>query len=276
MRVTLLLFLLVLSRYSFAHSVEWITLDFPPYYIVDDKREGLGRDEAVIQLLNQALKEYTVSSIMMPASRAIYALRDTDKLRCLISLYKTNDRAQYLHFSSEYSTIGLPITVALKRATLNKLKLKENSAISLKMLLKDDALHLGFTENRAFGLEIDNVLKSAEQSQLEARPGGDALRSLTMMLLKDRVDLVLGYASEHFYAKQLQDPDDELTQLSLTETPELSFGYVGCSRHEDSVDYLNRVDEVLRKLHVDNRFHEIMLRWLPEGLKSNLNYHLEK
>ncbi|QTH71783.1 hypothetical protein [Pseudoalteromonas xiamenensis] len=73
-------------------------LDFPPYYIVDDKREGLGRDEAVIQLLNQALKDYTVSTIMMPASRAIYALRDTDKLRCLISLYKTRDRVPIFKF----------------------------------------------------------------------------------------------------------------------------------------------------------------------------------
>lgn len=271
----LYLYLLCYSSLSFALDVEWIVLDFPPYYIVSGKDIGQGRDEALIELITKTTPELNATYMRVPVSRAIYQLKDRDKLRCVISLYKTASRSEFVLFSSNHSTIGLPITLALTKRTANKLGLTNAKSTSLaNLLVKDHSLMVGFTENRAFGQSIDQILANTDDSQKESRPGLDALFSLTNMLIKDRVSFVLGYASEHFYTKQALDSHDELTQIAIDETPDHIFGYIGCSMHSDAPKLLALLDKQLSALHLTNSYQEIMLRWLPENLKPRLVQYL--
>ncbi|CCQ12169.1 hypothetical protein PALB_30700 [Pseudoalteromonas luteoviolacea B = ATCC 29581] len=267
--------ILIFSNVCHAKQVEWIVLDFPPYYFVASQLNGNGRDESVIQLLKQHDPEFIHTSTIMPASRAVYALNDTSTLRCIVSLYQTEQRKSFISFSTRYSTIGLPITVAIRKKTLIDLNIDASNSISLEKILRDESMHVGYTQNRSFGPEIDAVLAKAHQEQLEARSGTDVLNGLTKMLLKDRLELVLGYASEHYYTKNVLDADDTLTQLSLSESPNLSMGYIGCSKHTDAEEFLAISDATLQRLHSQAPYHKVMLHWLPEELKSRLRPSLE-
>lgn len=254
-----------------AIDVEWIVLDFPPYYIISDQSTGLGRDESLIELISNSDPSIKSSFLRVPVSRALYQLKDTEKLRCIVSLYKTEDRSLYVSFSANYSTIGLPITMSLTKKTAARLGLVGAKSASLaQLLVKDKSLIIGFTENRAFGHSIDQILANVDDNQKESRPGLDALQSLTTMLIKGRVSIVLGYASEHFYAQQRLDKDNVLTQIEIQETPDFIHGYVGCSKHPDAPHFLAELDQHLETLHSTTSYREIMLRWLPDYLKPQL------
>ncbi|MFC3031205.1 hypothetical protein ACFOEE_01525 [Pseudoalteromonas fenneropenaei] len=245
-------------------------MDFPPYYFVSDQLTGSGRDEAVITLLNKRISSFDTEELLLPASRAVPTLKDTSKLRCILSLYRTAEREQFTTFSRQFSTIGLPITVAMRRQTRAQLGLQHTPSVSLMALMNDTEHTLGVAMNRSYGNAIDTVIKNTSPTVVVTRAGSDALASLTAMLLKERVDFVLGYASEHFYAKQQLDKDDQLIQLTLTEAPDFVYGYVGCSQTADTKEYIYLVDEVLEHLHDSQAFHDIMLRWLPAELRAKL------
>lgn len=246
-------------------------LDFPPYYIISDQNTGLGRDESLIELITKTDPSIAASYIRVPVSRALYQLKDTERLRCIVSLYKTAERSQYVSFSSNYSTVGLPISMALTKDTAARLGLSgANSASLAQLFVKDQSLVVGFTENRAFGHHIDQILANVDDNQKESRPGLDALHSLTTMLIKGRVSVVLGYASEHFYAQQRLDKDNVLTQIAIQETPNFIYGYVGCSQHPNAAPFLAKLDHLLETLHSTTSYREIMLRWLPDYLKPQL------
>lgn len=265
------LILFFYSSFVTATAVEWIVLDFPPYYIISDQNTGRGRDESLIELINTTVPTIKSSYIRVPASRALYQLRDSNILRCIVSLYKTEERSRYVSFSSNYSTVGLPISMSIKKATAARLGLSgANSASLAQLLVKDQSLVVGFTENRAFGHNVDQILANIDDNQKESRPGLDALHSLTTMLIKGRVSVVLGYASEHFYAQQRLDKENILTQVAIQETPDFIYGYVGCSKHPNAAPFLSKLDQHLETLHSTTSYREIMLRWLPDYLKPQL------
>ena len=68
--ILLLLFCLPVAATKQPKAIEWIMVDFAPYYIMHDKYEGTGRDESVIKLLEKALPEVSFKRTLLPASRA--------------------------------------------------------------------------------------------------------------------------------------------------------------------------------------------------------------
>ncbi|MEJ6475480.1 TIGR02285 family protein [Pseudoalteromonas piscicida] len=257
------------SSALFAKQITWIVLDFAPYYILSDELEGQGRDELLIRLIQPYMPDYAFNYKLFPASRAIYELSNVNNQYCMISLYKTTERQKHIAFSDEYSTIGLSTSIALRKDIAQSLGLN-NSAVDLEKLVTTHGLNVGIAANRSFGEQLDSLLASLPNDQVTVRPGRDALASLTVMLLKKRVDIILGYPSEHHYHKLNVDKHDELTQVRINAYSQITSGFAGCNNNTVGKTQIAAISEALKKVHQDEQFRLAMSRWLPEQLRPQL------
>ncbi|WP_372770828.1 TIGR02285 family protein [Pseudoalteromonas sp.] len=262
----ILLLLLLLPTYCLAEIINWVVVDYPPYYILEGDLKGQGRDELVIDLVSANLVGYQFKRHVMPASRAVKALAKDDEVFCMASLYRNEEREKFIHFTDEFSTLGLSPAIAMRKSTVDKLQLDNQIAVSLTKLIMQNGLTIGTTLNRSFGKEIDEIISLSPEQQISARAGRDTLESLTYMLLKGRVDIILGYPSEHTYLKSLMDKNNELMQLTVLETKAVSKGYIGCSKNKQGVAVIKAINAVLSEVNRGEQFKALMLRWLPKHI----------
>ncbi len=273
----LLFLLLFLPSICVATQLNWIIVDYPPYYIIDGEHQGQGRDESIIELLTSKLDQrYRVKQHLMPASRAVKSIGTFKGLHCMVSLYRKKEREKYIYFTDQYATLGFSPGVAMRRSIINKLNIDHTKPVSLKQLIEKYKLTLGVTLNRSYGQAIDEIISQTQKRQIIVRAGRDALESLTVMLKKKRIDIILGYPSEHHYLKSIMDKNDELTQFAITEANTVSKGYIGCSKTPAGKEIIADLNSTLAALNKSNAFNDTMLRWLPEQLKPKLTPYLEQ
>jgi len=212
--ILLLLFCLPAYANKQPKAIEWIMVDFAPYYIMHDKYEGTGRDESVIKLLEKALPEVSFKRTLLPASRAVHELSNPQNNYCMLSLYQSEHRKQHIQFTEHSSTVGLSPSIAIRKELATKLKLDSTKPVSLKSLLAEN-LALGVSMSRSFGANIDKVINESHDANIISRPGRDTLASLTYMLQKKRIDILLGYPSEHYYLAHSMGFEDDLLNYHL-------------------------------------------------------------
>lgn len=257
-------------------TIDWVVVDFAPYYILSDQFIGTGRDESVISLLEQALPEYTFNRVIFPSSRALLEVSNPNKTYCMLSLYQSEHRRQHITFSEESSTLGLSPSVAIHTDLLHKLGLNQQAPHSFSTLLNTKKLTLGISMSRSYGFEIDKVINNSADASIIIRPGRDTLSSLTYMLKKQRIDILLGYPSEHFYMAKTMGFENELTQLQLKEASNFSYGYIGCTSTEEGKEHINVLNTALINIKQTQAYSDILLRWLPASLRPVLAQYLQK
>ncbi|NTS77298.1 TIGR02285 family protein [Catenovulum sp. SM1970] len=266
--------LFLLPVFSQASIINWVIVDYPPYYIISGDNKGQGRDEAIMRLVTAKVdRPFTIQ--LLPASRAVKSMdRNDEEVHCLVSLFKTRERKKFLHFTENFSTIGLSPSIAARKSILKQLATYSTKSVYLADMLHKYHLSLGVTLNRSYGQKIDDIIAHISSDKINKRAGQNALESLTYMLLKGRVDLILGYPSEHYYIKNTLDKDNQLIQLKINETNQISFGHIGCSKNNAGERLINDMDQALAELKSTEQYKTIMLRWLPETFKDKLTPHL--
>ncbi|WP_105259274.1 TIGR02285 family protein [Pseudoalteromonas sp. T1lg88] len=257
-----------------SNSITWLTLDFEPYYIFNGTNVGQGRDEQVIHLLQQQLPEYDFKYMAIPSSHLLTELRHKQSTYCLLSLYKTEQRRSELHFSEQYSTIGLSPALVMHKEVAQKLGLTPGAPQSLTHLLSEHHLRLGLPMGRSYGNELDTVIGQVPKSQLTTRPGRDVLASLTYMLAKKRLDILLSYPSEFQYLSEKMGLDKQLSIFPVSEAPALSYGYIACSNNELGKQQLKVLAPALQQVVASDTYKDVMLQWLPTALRPHLQQAL--
>ncbi|ATC95971.1 transporter substrate-binding domain-containing protein [Pseudoalteromonas tunicata] len=259
-----------------AQLINWIIIDFAPYYINTDELEVQGRDRGVIELLHQQLPGYSFSYSQLPGSRLLHELANPQHNFCFLSLYKTPERLKLFHFSNHPSTIGLAPTIMMKKSTALKLKLQSNNPISLAELSSNHNLVLAASSNRSFGKSLDAIIKSIPAEQKIYRAGNDVLNSLMTMLHKNRVDLLLGYPDEQLYLAKKLGFIDEIEIFTIKEAPSYSVGYIGCSNNSLGKDNIAQLDQALLSIYSLPQYYQVLSRWLPEQFHSDLKIMLQQ
>ena len=270
LKFLVIIFFLLLGFESVAKTVTFLKVDFAPYYILDGVDKGQGRDEAVINLLKQSLPEYKFKQVFIPSSRALFELQHSKKTTCMLSLYKTEQRKQQFYFSEQYSTIGLAPTIAMHKDVAEKIIPKGNTTTSLKDLIFQNTLILGKSTERSYGQHVDKVIFKIPKEDMIVRAGKDSLESLTYMLLKKRVDLIIGYPGEHLYLQSKLKKENQFIQLQISESPKTVLGYIGCNKSKESEQFLKKADKSFNKIKASPEYASLMLRWVPKNLQQNL------
>ena len=96
---------------------------------MNDRYEGMGRDESVIKLLKNALPDYTFTRTLLPASRAIHEL-SIHTIITACCLYISEHRKQHIAFTTHTSTVGLSPSIAIRKELIEKLNLDPSKPVS--------------------------------------------------------------------------------------------------------------------------------------------------
>tara|TARA_Y100000782_G_scaffold58447_1_gene64532 strand:- start:10301 stop:11161 length:861 start_codon:yes stop_codon:yes gene_type:complete len=261
---------LSISSVSYAHTINWLTHDFAPYYILNGKYQHQGRDESVITLLEQQLEHITFNRLVIPSGKVTQELANKSATHCALSLYKNAFREKFIHFSDQSSTTGLSPSIAMHKGLAHSLEVPNSEPVSLQDLLAEKKLTLGVSMNRSYGEQLDSVINNTPDVDIVIRPTRNSLASLTYMLNLKRLDILLGYPSEHHYLAKSMYFEENLTQRAVVEAPPLSYGYIGCTKNEQGAKNIQLLDEQLKKIKQTEQYHQVMLRWLPPHLKPLL------
>ncbi|MBB1288019.1 transporter substrate-binding domain-containing protein [Pseudoalteromonas sp. SR43-6] len=267
--LTFLLFF-CLSSISNARTINWLAHDFAPYYILNGQYQYLGRDESIISLLEKQLPNITFNRMLIPSGKVIQELSNTSNNVCALSLYKNDYRKEHIYFTDESSTTGLSPSIAMHKKLAKALNIAESKEVSLLNLIQDKKLTLGVSMSRSYGQEIDTLINSTPNIDLVIRPTRDSLASLTYMLNLKRIDILLGYPSEHYYLAKSMHFEENLTQRPLTESPALSYGFIGCTKNEQGAKDIAILNEQLKIIKKTQAYNDLLMRWLPEDLRPLL------
>ena len=267
--LTFLLFF-CLSSISNARTINWLAHDFAPYYILNGQYQHQGRDESIISLLEKQLPNITFNRMLIPSGKVIQELSNTSNNVCALSLYKNDYRKEHIYFTDESSTTGLSPSIAMHKKLAKALNIAESKEVSLLNLIQDKKLTLGVSMSRSYGQEIDTLINSTPNIDLVIRPTRDSLASLTYMLNLKRIDILLGYPSEHYYLAKSMHFEENLTQRPLTESPALSYGFIGCTKNEQGAEDIAILNEQLKVIKKTQAYNDLLMRWLPEHLRPLL------
>ena len=267
--LTFLLFF-CLSSISNARTINWLAHDFAPYYILNGQYQHQGRDESIISLLEKQLPNITFNRMLIPSGKVIQDLSNTSNNVCALSLYKNDYRKEHIYFTDESSTTGLSPSIAMHKKLAKALNIAESKEVSLLNLIQDKKLTLGVSMSRSYGQEIDTLINSTPNIDLVIRPTRDSLASLTYMLNLKRIDILLGYPSEHYYLAKSMHFEENLTQRPLTESPALSYGFIGCTKNEQGAKDIAILNEQLKVIKKTQAYNDLLMRWLPEDLRPLL------
>lgn len=267
--LTFLLFF-CLSSISNARIINWLAHDFAPYYILNGQYQHQGRDESIIFLLEKQLPNITFNRMLIPSGKVIQELSNTSNNVCALSLYKNDYRKEHIYFTDESSTTGLSPSIAMHKKLAKALNIAESKEVSLLNLIQDKKLTLGVSMSRSYGQEIDTLINSTPNIDLVIRPTRDSLASLTYMLNLKRIDILLGYPSEHYYLAKSMHFEENLTQRPLTESPALSYGFIGCTKNEQGAKDIAILNEQLKVIKKTQAYNDLLMRWLPEDLRPLL------
>ncbi|WP_024604153.1 MULTISPECIES: transporter substrate-binding domain-containing protein [unclassified Pseudoalteromonas] len=267
--LTFLLFF-CLSSIGNARTINWLAHDFAPYYILNGQYQHQGRDESIIYLLEKQLPNITFNRMLIPSGKVIQELSNTSNNVCALSLYKNDYRKEHIYFTEESSTTGLSPSIAMHKRLAKALNIAESKEVSLLNLIQDKKLTLGISMSRSYGQEIDTLINSTPNIDLVIRPTRDSLASLTYMLNLKRIDILLGYPSEHYYLAKSMHFEENLTQRPLTESPALSYGFIGCTKNEQGAEDIAILNEQLKVIKKTQAYNDLLMRWLPEHLRPLL------
>ena len=272
----LILFVCVfLSTTCDARTIKWLTHDFAPYYILSGPDKSQGRDESIISLLEQQLPHINFERVIIPSGKVIQELANQQSNACALSLYKNKYREERVYFTHQSSTAGLSPSIAMHQKLSAALDIESSESVSLTHLLVKKQLTLGVSMNRSYGSEIDKIINTTPNTNIVIIPTRDTLSTLTYMLNLERIDILLGYPSEHYYLAKTMGFTDNLTQRMLTEAPKISYGYIGCTKNEQGAEDIATLNQQLKMLKQTKEYKQVLTRWLPNDLKPKLTLHLQ-
>lgn len=241
-----------------ASDVAWLYPDFPPYTITSGQNAGQGSADVVMKLLINEIPGYRYETMVASPLRVMHEMRNGRQV-CTPDLLKTPEREKFVVFSSLPSLPPGLLTLTIRKGELPQID--SSTSISLAQVLKHRQFTVGAASGRSFGVEIDRLLQQ-HPSNLTYRAGNDINRGLLEMLVRHRIDGVLGYAREAGYLRHQMGLQDKLITLPIREKSRQMMGYVGCSKTAWGRGYIQKVDAVLRKIRTSPQYRADMERWI--------------
>lgn len=267
-RMTILLIALLcgLPGLARADRIIWLNSEFPPMAMSQGPQAKQGYINVLASFLADALPQHQFGEQVVPWQRAMH-IAERGGPYCLLAAFQTPEREAYLRFSKPYGYV-FPLGLVTRRAQREAFAsyLNADGQIQLARLLQDQHLRPGVASQRSYGSLIDNLLKSASDSQgaaISQIHQSESTSGLFSMLDHQRIDYTFSYPGELVYfASRHQD-----LQFYLIEgNDRLLPGRLSCTRNAQT----DRAFADLTGILETNKHQDVLRssyeRWLPDDL----------
>ncbi|MFE8070498.1 TIGR02285 family protein [Marinobacteraceae bacterium S3BR75-40.1] len=280
-----IVFLGAVSTASLAFAKEeihWVDVKIPPYHHIQTEYEKLppeileahkGITDRLLELLTEALPQYAHKRTILPTQRLLRALEEGDNV-CNPAMKITPEREEYIVFSRRPSIIAPSNGITIRSEERDRFG---EPPVALERLLKETSLVLGIEAGRAYGPGIDPLLERHKASDsVRRRFSSPAYPGLIKMLVRRRVDYVLGFPMEFSYVKETQNLEREIAFLPLKEPSKFSYSYIGCSKTATGRRFITDIDQALTSIRKTEEYRKAIERWLPPSIHKTFRQYYDQ
>lgn len=249
-----------------ADRIIWLNSEFPPMAMSQGPHAHQGYINVLASFLADALPQHQFGEQVVPWQRVMH-IAERGGPYCLLAAFQTPEREAFLRFSKPYGYV-FPLGLVTRRAQREAFAdyLNADGQIQLARLLQDQHLRPGIASQRSYGSLIDNLLKSASDSQgaaISQIHQSESTSGLFSMLDHQRIDYTFSYPGELVYfASRHQD-----LQFYLIEgNDRLLPGRLSCTRSPQTDRAFADLTGILETNRHKDALRSSYERWLPDDL----------
>jgi len=243
-------------------TVTWMEAAMPPFFIQSGGQQDQGYGDIITDIIQQGLVDYEHDTITTNITRHFYKFKQGEKV-CSVGLYRTPEREEFMYFSMP-SFLTLPPVLIIKKDGLSRFG--NRTSVQLAEILNDKKLMVGMSKDRSYGTTTDDILKKHKGSgNIIESTGQELSLNLFKMLLKGRLDGIVGLPEEALYQAEQLGIRDQLMTLAIEENQNGYEGWlssVGCSKNAWGKAIIDKINEILRKQRPIERYRTAYERWL--------------
>jgi len=246
-------------------SITWLETAMPPYLIQDGAFKHQGYGDVITRIIQSHLVEYEHTEMTTNIIRHFYKFKQGDKV-CSVGLFRTPERETFMYFSIP-SFLTLPAVIIIKKESLPRFGGK--TTVRLADVLSDKNMVIGLSKDRSFGIDTDAILDKyrKEGSTLEIA-GQELTHNLFKMLMKGRLDGIIGLPEEVLHQAEQMGIRDQLITLTIEENQTSYDSWltsVGCSKTPWGKEVIDKINAILIKQRPTERYRAAYERWLDPG-----------
>lgn len=250
-------------------SVTWMEAVMPPYFIQSGTLKDQGYGNQITRIIQEGLNDYQHEEMVTNITRHFYKFKQGEKV-CSVGLFRTPEREEFMHFSMP-SFLTLPAVIIIRKEALPEFA--GQTTVRLADILKNTTITLGLAKDRSYGAGLDEVLKQHRGSKNTVEVAGPELSlNLFKMLMKGRLDGILGLPEEALYQAEQLGIRDQLMTLTIEENLngyEAWLSSVGCSKNAWGKAIIDRINAVLLTQRPTERYRAAYERWLdPNAIEQ--------
>lgn len=265
----LVIFIFAPSNIQAKDSITWMEAVAPPFFIHEGELKGQGYEDIITNLLAENLPHYDHKHMIANISRHYQQWKQGEK-SCSLAMFKTPERQEFAYFSIP-SVFSLPTVLIVRKDRLDAFG--GNKIVNLGQLLQRRNITIGRSNNRSYGLLVDNVLKQyGNQNNIFSFEGSELSLNLFKMLTAGRIDALIGLPEEAMYLAETLGFKNQIMTLNIAENQnnhEASLTYVACSKTEWGKKTIETINAVLLEQRPTERYRAAYERWLDPSSIDN-------
>lgn len=243
-----------------ANVINWHVSHKPPSMFLHGPHQNNGFIDKILSLIEAQLTHYQHQRVQASFSRTIRDLKAQDQV-CYPALVRNKAREKYIAFS-QMSVMHPSNYVTLPMALVQKMQIRKKA--DLRELLDDNALVLGLESGRSYGRQIDSTIRIHGVNTTMTFKAGKSLVDLYRMLTRQRVDYLIGYPFEAYFALETLEKSDIFRSFPILGTPQFTMGAVGCTNTPWGREVIAQVNQALDGLKPTPDYQQALTSWLQD------------
>ncbi len=250
-------------------SITWMEAVAPPFFIHDGELKGQGYEDLITDLLVENLPLYEHKHTIATISRHYQQWKQGEK-SCSLAMFKTPERGEFAYFSVP-SVFSLPTVLIIRQDNFDSFG--ATKTINLQNLLESEKITIGRSNNRSYGILVDNVLNQyGNKNNIFSFEGSELSLNLFKMLIAGRIDALTGLPEEAMYLAETLGFKGQIMTLNISENQknhDASLTYVACSKTEWGKKTIDTINLVLLEQRPTEQYRAAYERWLdPSSLEN--------
>lgn len=267
MNKLLLILCFVSLSVSSQQQITWYGYHQPPASIFEGQDQNQGYVDLLLKLLKENLPQYQHSRQKTTLGRVEKDMKLGKKV-CFAALFETPQRQRFALFSKPFM-MQPSLRIVLPQPLANKLLLTE--PVDLQQVFKQYKLVTGKVSSRVYGTEVDQILASFPHQVLQRVDSANS--GLFKMMEMQRIDFIISYPHEIFYALKQLNSKHNYASFSIKGLTAFNHGSIGCSRSQWGAKVITDINGALEQLTQTDSYKQAMTSWLdPQTLSPA--YHL--
>ncbi|MBF0193453.1 MAG: TIGR02285 family protein [Magnetococcales bacterium] len=272
------LFLLPTQANAQKATMEWLIFDFAPIYIVAGQGKNSGFVDGMENYVKERLPQYrhkrTISNI-----KRLLAILKNRRQACASGLLWSPEQAEYIEYAIP-SMFVFPAHFVIKSERLKSFKPLMNKAgeLSLKKMLKESKLVLGYAKQRYYSTALAPIIKKyANENNSFASHRQAVTKPLLNMLYKGRFDYTIAFLEEVSYlSEELNIPSGSFITVPIAESNDTQFSLFGCPKSEWGRKKISEINAIIKDARYNPAFYNHYLKWLDEQSRNRYKKLIEK